>query len=200
MKNIPYVLIGFRLLLAPVMIFVTYQWGSQVRMFLVILIILGLLSDIFDGIVARQQGISTANMRRLDSQVDMIFWLSIGWCSWVLHPEIIKAHWISVAFIIFMEVTTYVISISKFGKETCTHALLSKAWGLTLCAAFISLIGFGHAGIPFQLAIIFGLISHIDVLLIVLFLPVWTHDVPSAYHAWRIQKGKSIKRNKLFNG
>ena len=120
MRSIPYLLIGFRFLLAPLMVWITYQFGATARLLLVTLIILGLLSDIFDGIVARNQGISTPNMRRLDSQTDMIFWLSIGWCSWLLHPQIIREYWVSVLLILIMEVMTYVISISKFGKETST--------------------------------------------------------------------------------
>lgn len=47
--------------------------------------------------------------------------------------------------------------------------------------------------ILFYLAIILGFVSHLDVILIVLFLPKWQHDVPSSYHAWQIRKGKDIK-------
>jgi len=65
--------------------------------------------------------------------------------------------------------------------------------------AFTSLIGFNHAGIPFTMAIVLGLVSHIDRILITLILPAWTHDVPSAYHAYLIRKGIDFKRNKLFN-
>jgi CDP-diacylglycerol--glycerol-3-phosphate 3-phosphatidyltransferase len=99
-----------------------------------------------------------------------------------------------------MEISVYVISIVKFGKETCTHAFLSKLWGLTLLAAFTSLIGFNHAGIPFTAAIVMGLISHVDRILITLILPEWTHDIPSAYHAWLIRKGIGFKRNEYLNG
>jgi len=98
-----------------------------------------------------------------------------------------------------MEGLCYLISIIRFGKETCTHAILSKIWGLTLLTAFTSLVGFNHAGIPFALAIIFGLISHVDRILITLILPVWTHDIPSFYHAYLIRKGVDFKKNKLLN-
>jgi CDP-diacylglycerol--glycerol-3-phosphate 3-phosphatidyltransferase len=99
-----------------------------------------------------------------------------------------------------MELTCYVISLIKFKKETCTHALLSKLWGITLLVAFTSLIGFNHAGIPFAITIIMGLISQLDIILITLILPKWTHDVPSAYHAYLIRKGIEFKRNDYLNG
>lgn len=98
-----------------------------------------------------------------------------------------------------MEGMCYLISIMKFGKETCTHAYLSKMFGVTLLIAFTSLIGFNHAGIPFFTAIVFGLISHVDRILIALILPKWTHDIPSFYHAYLIRNGIEFKRNKLFN-
>lgn len=200
MKHIPYLLIGFRLLLGPVMIALTYNYGSTARIFLMILLLLGILSDIFDGIVARAQNMSTATMRRIDSQVDVVFWLCSGWCAWLLSPDIIKANKYAIITVFVMEALTYVFSILKFGKETCTHALLSKLWGITLFVALSSVIGFDYGGVPLALAIVFGIISHIDVYLIILFLPRWTHDVPSAWHAWQIRQGRGIKRNKLFNG
>lgn len=99
-----------------------------------------------------------------------------------------------------MEILTYVYSFLKFRKETCTHALLSKLWGIAIFICFISIIGFGYAGIPFYIAMFLGVIGHLDVYLIIYFLPKWTHDVPSCYHAYLIKKGIKIKRNKWFNG
>lgn len=198
--KIPYLLILFRLLLGPIMIVLSYYFAKTIRLELVMLIFLGLLSDIFDGIVARKLGISSEKMRRLDSQVDLIFWLCVGYCAWVLNPEIIIEHQFAVILVFVMEVLTYVFSIARFGKETCTHAILSKLWGLTLLAAFVAIIGFGYAGILFFVCVSVGIIAHIDVYLIIFFLPKWTHDVPSSWHAWQLRKGKAIVKHKWFNG
>ncbi len=182
------------------MIFLTYKFGNEIRSELIVLLFLGLLSDVFDGIIARKLEISTEKLRRMDSQTDLVFWLCVGYCSWILNPEIIIHNEYSIILIFVMEVMTYVLSITKFGKETCTHALLSKLWGITLLMAFVGIIGFGYSGITFALAIIFGIIGHIDVFLIIYFLPKWTHDVPSCYHAYLIKNGIKIKRYKWFNG
>ncbi|MBS7229841.1 CDP-alcohol phosphatidyltransferase family protein [Flavobacterium psychroterrae] len=200
MKKVPFLLIAIRLLLGFVMILIANSDFIYVRLILVLLMILGLLTDIFDGIIARKVGVSSEKLRRMDSQVDLIFWLCVGWCAWLLNPEIILDHKYAIISIFVMEGLTYVFSILKFGKETCTHALLSKLWGITLLAAFVSMIGFGHAGIPFFLAVFFGITGHIDVYLIIYFLPIWTHDVPSSYHAYLIRTGKTIKKHKWFNG
>ena len=198
--SIPLGLILFRFLLAPAIIALAYFLQENSKPIIVVLMYLGLISDILDGIIARKQKISSAKLRRMDSQTDMIFWLSIGFATWMLYPQLIHDNLIAIWAILAMEAMVYAISILKFKRETCTHALLSKLWGITLLIAFTSLIGFNHAGIPFMTAIIMGLISHVDRILITLLLPKWAHDIPSAYHAYLLRKGKKFKRNKLLNG
>jgi phosphatidylglycerophosphate synthase len=198
-KHIPIALILFRLTLAPIILALVYFLREESRLIVIVLMYLGLFSDIFDGIIARHLEVSSEKLRRLDSQTDMIFWVSIGVSTWLLYPDLIRDNRVPIIIIFIMEGMCYGISIIKFGRETCTHAFLSKLWGITLLIAFTSLIGFNHAGIPFLLAIVLGLISHIDRILITLILPKWTHDIPSFYHAYLIRHGIEFKRYKLFN-
>ena len=200
MINIPVLLILFRFILAPVILCLAYIKGETVTAIIVVLVYLGLISDILDGIIARKQQLSTAKLRRMDSQTDMLFWLSIGLSTWIIYPDLITTHLFQVRLILGLEILCYIVSILKFKKESASHAFLSKLWGLSLLAAFTSMIGFHHAGILFYISIAVGFIAHIDRLLITLILPKWTHDVPSAYHAYLIRKGIVIKRNPYFNG
>lgn len=198
-KYFPYSLILFRFLLAPAMILLALQKGDSASFWLVLMIYLGLLSDIFDGIVARNLGVADAKLRRLDSQTDLVFWISVGVTSWLVHPEIVSAYKIPIIFLFSSEAACYLVSFIRFGKETCTHAWLSKFFGLCMLAAFTSLIGFGHGGFPFVFALVVGYLSHLDRILITLIIPEWTHDIPSTYHATLLRKGKTFKRYKLFN-
>lgn len=199
MKIIPYLLIATRFCLAPVILLLAYFKGEESRFLILSLMYFGLLTDIFDGIIARKAGVSSEKLRRLDSQTDLIFWLSLGFAAYFLNSELIKNEWKGVALIFVMEALCYVISWLKFGKETCTHAFLSKMWGLSLLIAFTYLIGFQQAGWAFYLTVVLGFIAHIDVILIILILPKWQYDVPSAYHAWKIRKGKQRKKTIFFN-
>jgi CDP-diacylglycerol--glycerol-3-phosphate 3-phosphatidyltransferase len=199
MKQLPLVLIGFRFLLAPIILLLAYFGAQQSGTLIIVLMYLGLFSDILDGIVARKLGVASARLRRMDSQTDMIFWVSIGIATWMLFPELIRSHAASIVTIFIMEGLCYAISLLRFGKETCTHAFLAKMWGLSLLIAFTSLIGFNYAGIPFYTAIVLGIVSHVDRILITLILPRWTHDIPSAYHAYLIRKGIPFKKFKLLN-
>ena len=198
--NFPQALILFRFLCAPVILGAAYFVGEEAKPLILVLMYLGLLSDILDGIVARKMNVSSAALRRMDSQTDMIFWLSIGFATWMLYPQLIRDNALAIYTILAMEAAVYAISLLKFKRETCTHAFLSKLWGITLLIAFTSLIGFNHAGIPFFAAITMGLISHVDRILITLILPEWTHDIPSTYHAYLIRKGVKFKRNEYLNG
>jgi CDP-diacylglycerol--glycerol-3-phosphate 3-phosphatidyltransferase len=199
MKKIPLLLIAFRFFLAPVIFLLAFYLRDNSRAIILVLMYLGLFSDIIDGIIARNLNVATAKLRRLDSQADMIFWLSIGFSSWVLAPEVILRNLFPITAILIMEGLCYAVSILKFGKETCTHAFLSKLWGISLLVGFTFLIGFDNSGIPFAIAIIMGIISHLDRIAITLILPKWTHDIPSCYHAFLIRKGKTFRKNKLLN-
>lgn len=199
MKTIPYLLIFLRFLSAIVILYLGYFGGETSRMMILILMYFGLLTDIFDGIIARKVGVSSEKLRRLDSQTDLVFWLSIGFATYWLNPEIIQNHWKSISLIFGMEALCYIVSFWKFGKETCTHAWLSKLWGLSLLLTFTFLIGFGTTNWAFYLCLILGFISHIDVILIILILPKWQFDVPSSYHAWKIRNGKMLKKSVSLN-
>ncbi|GIM52978.1 hypothetical protein CAPN004_20080 [Capnocytophaga cynodegmi] len=197
--NIPKYLILFRLLLAPTILLLAYFLKDDARSIIVVLLFLGILSDIFDGIIARKLNISSVKLRRLDSQTDLIFWISVGISAFWLNTEIIKQHTTEIICLFIMEGMCYTISFLRFGKETCTHAFLSKVWGICFLVAFVSLIGFSHGGFPLQLAIYWGLFSQLDVILIILLLPKWQNDVPSTYHAYLIHKGIAFKKSKWLN-
>lgn len=199
MKTLPYLLIATRFLLAPIIIALAYYKPENSSFLIVSLMYFGLFTDIFDGIIARKVGVSSEKLRRLDSQVDLVFWLSLGFAVYFLNPELITSEWKGVALIFIMEAICYVVSWIKFGKETCTHAWLSKLWGLSLLFAFTFLLGFHQAGFAFNLTVLLGFIAHVDVILIILILPKWQYDVPSAFHAWKIRQGKQRKKTVFFN-
>ena len=197
MRNIPLILMTFRFFLGPLVIFISLNYTSPALLF--VLVVLGILSDIFDGIIARRMGVATKTLRRLDSQIDLIFWLCIIFASYIAQPAVIHSIKNELLILILLELICYLISFLKFGRETCTHAISAKFYGIFLCISMISILSFGSAGFPFKLAFIAGLIANFDVILIILFLPYWTHDIPSAYHAYLIRQNISFRKYQIFN-
>ena len=71
--QIPTLLVYSRLLLGFLIVVVTILRPSFYPLYTVVFLTLGLMSDIFDGIIARHLGVSDEKLRRLDSNIDQIF-------------------------------------------------------------------------------------------------------------------------------
>lgn len=197
MRTVPKILMIFRLLLAPLSIILSYHYGERCVPMLVLILCLGLISDILDGSIARKYQVATENLRRMDSFIDIIFWLSLAISTGIVRPGIIEANLIFIVGLVILEVISALISLLRFGKEASTHAYSSKFWGITLFLALISILGFNYGGFFLYLTIIVGYISYVDVLLILILLPHWMHDVPSFFHAYLIRKKINLKKSTL---
>jgi len=165
-----------------------------------ILIGIGLVSDIFDGIIARRLNISSQKLRRLDSLADQIFWILIAIACYLLSPIFFSDNINFIILLVLSELMIYAISYLKFRKEVATHAIASKIWTLVLAATLIELIYTSNSHLLFQICFYLGIVTRLEIIAILLLLKKWTADVPSVYHAILIRNNLPIKRNKLFNG
>ncbi len=197
--RIPLLLVLFRLLLAPALVGLALACGPAAGEWLAMLVVLGVLSDVYDGIIARQLGVATATLRRLDSQADLAFWLGALWAGWHLFPAAVLSEWPTLAALLGLELLIYLVAWRRFGREMSTHAWSAKLWGLVLTLALARLLALGVTGWSFDLLLAVGLVAQLDCLAIALLLPAWEHDVPSAWHAWRRRRGLPIRRRKLLN-
>jgi len=197
-KAIPFSLVIFRLLLAPVMIIWTLQ-THQSGWFLVTCLWAGMISDIFDGIIARNLGVASNSLRKWDANVDIVFWLAAGVSIWLLNGRLIQDHLYFIIVLFILEPVSDLINFFKFRKSGCAHNWLSKLWGLMLLVTFTLLLAGFEPVVLFRICLINGLISQIDRIIISSLLPKPECDIPSAYHAWLRRKGKAFKRYKLLN-
>lgn len=164
------------------------------------LITAGLLTDIFDGIIARQLGVSTEKLRRLDSTIDQIFWAAVVGATWVACPGFFVQHAAKLLLLLGLEGLTYVLCFLKFRKEVATHSWAAKGWVLVSFAALIQIICTCEARALFAASFYLGVLSRLEIGAIILLLQRWTNDVPTAWHAAQLRQGRPIKRHKLFNG
>jgi CDP-diacylglycerol--glycerol-3-phosphate 3-phosphatidyltransferase len=200
MKKIPIVLIYSRLLSGFAMLLMSVSGVRFPKAVYVGLFVYGLVSDIFDGIIARRLGVSTEKMRRMDSTADNIFYISVIASVFILNPDFMYVHATKLIILVCAEAIVYFVSYVKFGREVATHAIASKFWSLILFATLTSLMLEYDTSILFQWCFYVGLVTRLEILVILLVLKKWTADVPSFYHAIQLRKGKEIKRNKYFNG
>jgi CDP-diacylglycerol--glycerol-3-phosphate 3-phosphatidyltransferase len=200
MKKVPLLLIWARLFIGLFLILFSLSESHWFSSIAIVLVTVGLLTDIFDGIIARRLQVSTIHLRRLDSIFDQIFWISIAVACYIRYPQFFENNKTKLIILVAVELLTYVVSYIKFKKEVATHAISSKLWTLLLFATLIQLIATSSSTILFNICFVVGVITRIEIIAILLLIRQWTNDVPSVYHAVLLRKGKAIKRNKLFNG
>lgn len=200
MKNkIPLILIYSRLVFGILIVLLSIFKPLRFRAMLIIIITTGLLTDIFDGIIARHLKISTEKLRRMDSSVDQFFWLCIIGCAYITNPAFFKQHHVPIAVVLILESLCYLLSFIKFRKEVATHAIASKLWTLSLFAFLVQLILTGNSVFWFFTCISLGIATRLEIIAILFILNRWTNDIPTVYHAMLIRKGKPVKKHKLFN-
>jgi len=117
-----------------------------------------------------------------------------------MSPDFFKQNMIRIIIIVVFEAACYALSFVKFKKEVATHAISSKIWTLILFVTLIQVIAAGNSIVLFTICFYLGIITRLEIIIILFLLKRWTNDVPTVYHAVLIRKGKPIKRHKLFNG
>ncbi len=199
MKNIPFLLIYSRILFGIIIGILAFYKIENYSIWIVILMSLGLITDIFDGIIARKLNVSTEKLRIWDSNVDQFFWLIVIGSIFYLNIDFIKENILWIAIIVSLEILCYLVSYFKFKKSIATHSILAKFWTLALLGFLIDLVLNETSYILFMICVILGIISRIEIILIILKLKNWTTDVPSIFSVSNINQGIKIKKNKLFN-
>jgi phosphatidylglycerophosphate synthase len=175
-----------RLALAPVIVALglTRRGGVAIA----VLLVIGFLSDVFDGVIARRTGTATPLLRRLDSTVDTVFYLGIAVAAWMLHRAAIRPLLPLILLVIATELATNVLCWLRFRREASYHAWSARVFGLALFVALLLLFAAGSPALILP-AIVIGLVSHLENAAITLTLPAWRHDVRSWAVAWQIRRG-----------
>jgi CDP-diacylglycerol--glycerol-3-phosphate 3-phosphatidyltransferase len=188
---VPYLLIGFRLAAGLAIVPVAALTGEAARFLCAAMLALGVLSDIFDGVIARRIGSVTDRLRTFDSRTDLIFWVGVTAAMLVLHPALFASTWPMAAILGLMELTTHAVSFARFRKEASPHHLLSKLFGLGLWGLITWLMITGSGG-PLQWAVFaLGVASQLEALAITLALPAWRCDVKGIGEALALRRAAS---------
>ncbi|HWC17097.1 MAG TPA: CDP-alcohol phosphatidyltransferase family protein [Terriglobales bacterium] len=185
LERIPALLVTLRVVLAGVVILMAWQHRQGFPMATVIVI--ALLSDIYDGNIARRFGVENAALRRADSAADTIFYAAAAYAAWILVPNVVRGVKFILALLISFEALRYCFDYLKFRREASYHSYSAKLWGLVLATALTLLLAFNVSGWILRSAIWIGIVSDMEGLAISMVLPIWRHDVHSIFHALRLR-------------
>lgn len=182
--RLPGLLVSFRAALGPVMIMLNFL--SQKGSIAAVCIGLALLSDVFDGVLARRWHLDTVTLRRRDTRADTLFYACVLAVIWLQHPEALQRRWLLIAGLITAEVIQHVFALVKYGRHASYHSWISRIWGLLMASAMIGLLGWGMDNWFLDLTIAWGILCNLQGLAMSLLLPRWHNDVPTLFHACRL--------------
>jgi phosphatidylglycerophosphate synthase len=183
--KLPALLISFRAALGPGMILVSRL--SHKGWLLVACVGLALLSDVFDGLLARRWHMDAEALRRWDTRADTFFYACVLAVVWLRYPASVQQRFPLIAALIGAEIAQHLVAIIKYRRHASYHSILSKIWGLLLAGAMIALLGWGVDNWFLDLAIAWGILCNLQGLAMTLLLPAWHRDVLTLFHAWRLR-------------
>lgn len=178
-------LTAVRALLGPATI-VLAQMRADGRLIAVVLLV-AIVSDVVDGRIARRFGVDGAELRRLDSVADSIFYVCAAIALWIAHPEIVASHALLLGGFFGMQLAGYLVDLVKFGRDTSYHAWSARVTGALLFVAATVIFCLGRAGPWLSIALVVGMLSHLDAFAITMILPEWRHDVHTIRAALEIR-------------
>lgn len=183
MLSAPELLIVFRAFCGPALfVLACFRFNGWI---LTLVLAAGVLSDIFDGIIARRTGTATASLRMADTIVDTMFYAAAGLAAGVAVPGAYDGAWLPLSLLIAVHVSRTTFEMIKFGRVASYHMWSSKILGLWLALALG--VGFGTGGptVLLPIGLWLGVANELEGFAASAILPAWRCDVPSLLHALR---------------
>jgi CDP-diacylglycerol--glycerol-3-phosphate 3-phosphatidyltransferase len=184
--RLPWAMVLFRLALGPGIVWIGQSHSE--RWMLVGCIVAALVSDIYDGILARRWHCDTPRLRRWDTLADTVFYLGVLALIVLRFPVTAQRHALLFVVLVAMELGQHIFAWIKFGRNASYHSLLAKAWGLLMAAATIAFFGFGLDNWFLDAVLAWGIVCNAEGFAMSVVLPTWQRDVPTLGHALRLRK------------
>lgn len=184
-SSIPWTMVAFRAALGPIVVLgERCHWNGLT---LAGIVLAALLSDIFDGVLARRWNTDTAALRLSDSLADTSFYLCVAVAIGLGMPVVWHACRTGVLIVLGCEISRFVFDLIKFGKPASYHSYLAKLWGFVLATAVIVTFATQHASVWMSAAILLGILCNAESLAMSLILPAWRRDVKTFAAAARLR-------------
>ena len=159
------------------------------------MVLTALLSNIFDGVLARRWGCDTAGVRLFDTLADTFFY---GWTAvalWLAAPGVLRENAALLVAVLALEALHFAFDFMKFGKPASYHSYLAKTWGLVLASAVMTVFALGGSHGLMPVALWLGIACKLEGLTMSLLLRVWQRDVKTLAAAWRLSPTLRAQRH-----
>lgn len=184
-QQIPWLMAGARAALGPVIVFgERCNWSGSG---LAALVLSALLSDIYDGVLARRWKCDTAGVRLFDSMADTVFYACVGVALWFGRSPALRENALLLVGLMGVELARYALDFAKFGRPASYHSWLAKSWGLVMALGVMVAFATGGGGLLLRISLALGLVCNVEGLAMSLILPQWTRDVKGIAAAFRLR-------------
>jgi phosphatidylglycerophosphate synthase len=186
--HIPWLMASARAMLGPFMVLgAACRWNGIA---LACMVVIALLSDIFDGVLARRWLCDTPAVRLFDTVADTTFYLGTAIALWIAHPQLIHTNSRLLIAVASLEVAHFAFDFARFGKPASYHSYLAKTWGLLLAISITAIFaGAGaYAATLFTIALYVGIACKLEGFTMSLMLPQWSRDVKTLRIAWHLRQ------------
>jgi CDP-diacylglycerol--glycerol-3-phosphate 3-phosphatidyltransferase len=185
-EGIPWAMAASRAMLGPVLIVgERCNWSG---LMLAWLVVTALVSDIFDGVLARRWRCDTAGVRLFDSLADTVFYVCVAVALWIGLPQVWRGNGGLLAVLLAPEAVNFGVALAKFGKQASYHSHLAKTWGLVMATGVIATFASGRPNVLIAIALTIGVACNLEGIAMSLMLPVWHKDVKTLHAAWQLRK------------
>jgi phosphatidylglycerophosphate synthase len=187
--SIPWMMAGARAVLGPVMMLGERSGWSGLT--LAAMVVAALLSDIFDGVLARRWKCDTPSVRLFDSMADIVFYIGCGAALFMRCPQLLRSFSIPIMAVIGLEALCISFAIIKFGKPPSYHSYLAKSWGLALATTLV--LSFAATNtltvqIAWWASCGLGAFACLEGFAISLIMPEWRHDLKTLWRALAVRR------------
>jgi phosphatidylglycerophosphate synthase len=190
-KNLPNVLSVLRLVFSVLMVVVAGTTGSR-RWFL-ILLGAALVTDAFDGFLARRWHVVSDLGRRLDSWGDYVMTAAAVAGIWLLWPEMVRREWPWFVTAVVGSFAIVVYGFVRWQRVLGYHTWLAKGMVIVLPIAVVVLLAGGPTA-PFHGAVLLQVLCGAEELTIAFLLPGFSGEMPSLWHALRWRRQQAAKQ------
>jgi len=155
----------------------------------VVFIIINLVTDALDGILARKLNQHTDFGARMDSIADKVTYALAFSGLLVFKMAEIQPYLFSLFTFIFLGVIALLHSFIKFGKMSMLHTYATKIGGYLQGAFFFALFFFGFSPVFYYIMISWAILSVIEMIAIQMIIPEMKPNIKGLY--WVLKNRKS---------
>ena len=190
--NIPNLITLYRLLASP---FILYFAIAGKESLFAVFIVINLLTDAIDGIIARRFKMETEIGAKLDSFADNLTYLLVFYGIYVFKLPEIKPYTVSLLVFIGCLLSTVAFSLIKFRKFPSLHMYSTKIGGYFQGAFFICLFTLGFFAPFYYFVICWGILGAVESIAIQLIIPEMRSNVKGLY--WVLKEKKTERKHPL---